>query len=492
MASIVIIGAGIGGLGSAMCLGRAGHAVTVIERDDTPLPADPDAAFEWQRTGAPQVRHTHAFLARLRNLLRDRYPDVLATLLDTGATEMDFISMMPEGMDRSRVDGDDDLVALSCRRTTFEWVLRRVVATEARVELLHGVSVEALVGTPTTPGAPARVTGVRLDDGRELSADMVIDAGGRRSPVAARLAALGVEVDETEEDTGIVYFSRFYHLNEGREPPPQVGPIGGDLGYLKYGVFLGDRRTFSITLAAQAHDDLLRTHLRDPATFERVAAQLPATRPFVIEGLASPISDVNVMARLVNRSRTFTDPAGEPLVAGYVALGDAHTCSNPLYGRGCSLAIVQAQLLTDAWAAHPHDVAAVGRDYEAGSAAEVVPWYRAAVAQDAATRADHAGAPGGDEHPLRGLLRDGILPAMRTDPVVLRAFLRMFNLLTPPDALFTDLDVIGRVWRCFEMRDERPPEEPLGPARDALLAAIDLPEGASPTRTVAFEGGRSR
>ena len=36
-----------------------------------------------------------------------------------------------------------------------------------------------------------------------------------------------------------------------------------------------------------------------------------------------------------------------PLVAGFHAVGDCHTATNPLYGRGCSLAMVQAQVLAD-------------------------------------------------------------------------------------------------------------------------------------------------
>ncbi len=68
---IIVVGGGIAGLGTALACARDGHEVTVLERDDTPMPPNPDAAFEWQRTGAPQVRHSHAFLARLRNLLRE-------------------------------------------------------------------------------------------------------------------------------------------------------------------------------------------------------------------------------------------------------------------------------------------------------------------------------------------------------------------------------------------------------------------------------------
>jgi len=35
----------------------------------------------------------------------------------------------------------------------------------------------------------------------------------------------------------------------GADVPPAAGPIGGDLGYLKYATFIGDNRSFSVTFA---------------------------------------------------------------------------------------------------------------------------------------------------------------------------------------------------------------------------------------------------
>ena len=130
-------------------------------------------------------------------------------------------------------------------------------------------------------------------------------------------------------------------------------------------------------------------------------------------------------------------------------MGDAHTCTNPLYGRGCSLAMVQAQLVADALADAARRRRGVGRAYEAACGAEMHPWYRASVAQDEMNRQDaardravaageitvEAATAAAEENPVRAMLRDGLLPAMRVDPVVLRAFLRMFNLLEPPDSL---------------------------------------------------------
>jgi glycine/D-amino acid oxidase-like deaminating enzyme len=45
VARIVVVGAGVAGLGTALCASRSGHRVTLVERDDTPLPPDPDGAF---------------------------------------------------------------------------------------------------------------------------------------------------------------------------------------------------------------------------------------------------------------------------------------------------------------------------------------------------------------------------------------------------------------------------------------------------------------
>ena len=208
------------------------------------------------------------------------------------------------------------------------------------------------------------------------------------------------------------------------------------------------------------------------------------------------------MAGLLNRRRRFLDDDGAPRVLGLHAVGDAHTCTNPLYGRGCSLAMVQAQLFADSLDEHGTDHLGRALAFEASSATEITPWYRAAVAQDRMGRGAPGSSSGGapvaapddqvdpaaDPVPARAgdapvdpndvareLLRDGLFPALRVDPVVLRAFLAMFNLLRPPDSLLRDGDVISRVMAVYADRDARPPEPPAGPGRTELLALLDRP-----------------
>jgi flavin-dependent dehydrogenase len=225
----------------------------------------------------------------------------------------------------------------------------------------------------------------------------------------------------------------------------------------------------------------LRKRLTDPATFDACARELVATAPY-LDGRAEPITEqVHVMAGLLNRRREYM-PGGRPAATGIVPVGDAVLCTNPLYGRGCSIAFWGAHLLADAVAAHTGDTVAIAHAYDASLQAEILPWYRSGVEQDAEARRvaaallageDPDGDTGDPRTLMRSVFRDGLVPAMRTDAVVLRAFFRSLNLLTSPDAMMKDADVGARVFAVWQDREHRPPEPALGPKRrDDLMELL--------------------
>jgi 2-polyprenyl-6-methoxyphenol hydroxylase-like FAD-dependent oxidoreductase len=491
---VAVVGGSVAGLAVALALAGSGRRVTVLERDWAPLPATPLEAFEsWQRPGAPQTRHAHAFLSRLRGLLRDRSPELLAKLVAVGAEELRFGDMLPPGLRGTPLLPEDgDFTLLACRRTTFEWMLRRHILETGLAELRDGILVTGLEGTP---GARPRIRGVRLRErgGREqtLAADLVIDASGRRSKLAAWLAALGApELRSESAPCGIFYSSRFYKLRDGVTPPTQQGLVAADLGYLKYAVFPGDSHIFSVTLAASPEDAPLRAVRREEA-FAAVTEALPTVCEWTDPRVSLPASDVHTLASLKG-TRRFVVEQGEPVALGVAAVGDALIHTNPITGRGCSLAFVNAWLLADALREHAGDPRDLALALDAAVTKEIVPWYEAARAQDAdAIAVGEIQRRGGDpfRHEradgsvdpqawVRALVRDGLIPALGEDATVLRAFLRMFNLLSPPQAIFQTPEIFARVLASFARRGERKPVS-MGPTRDELLARLETARDSS-------------
>src|SRR5690606_5986702 len=136
------------------------------------------------------------------------------------------------------------------------------------------------------------VSGVRLRDGEELTADVVVAATGRRGDVPAWLRPLGVEVAEVVHESGLMYLSRWYHRPAEELPPDPK--LGGDLGYVKYLAVPGDGDTLSVTLAVRTADTALRSALSDPDTFDRACRLLPGPDLFFNDEAPplEPIGDV--------------------------------------------------------------------------------------------------------------------------------------------------------------------------------------------------------
>ncbi|MGZ8734465.1 MAG: NAD(P)/FAD-dependent oxidoreductase [Acidimicrobiia bacterium] len=437
--------------------------MVLFEADPLPIAADAEAAFAAERRGAPQVHQTHGFLARIVVELRERFPDVLDALLAAGCTTMPAV---PDYGDPQ--PGDADLAALIVRRTTFEWVLRQAMIAEPLIEARTGVRVTGVTGArqPWSDGVLV-VDGVELDDGSVFPANMVIASTGRRGAIPEWLGARGVDVPETIVESGLMYLSRWYRLPEGGFPV--VDPkFLGDLGFVKYIAVPGDGSTLSVTLAIRADDHDLRVALSDPERFELAGRALPGPDQFFAGGSLEPCGPVRPMGGLLNRIRRFVDDDGRPTVLGFHTIGDAHTCTNPLYGRGCSLAVVQALLVADVLAAHPDDPSARALAYEAGCRREIEPWFDVAVQMDelgADPNSPGIAGPGG-----KALA--AVFVAAATDPVIGRGLARFWNLLATPNDLMTDGELITRMAAVMADPDAYPVPPRTGPSRTELLETV--------------------
>jgi len=493
----IVIGGSVTGLGAGLALTSDGHRVTILEADSAPMPDSHLGAFDWDRHGSPQTKHSHALLARLYLFIRDRAPGLLEKILACGADELRFVDRARQLFGEVELqDGDEDIVLLACRRSTFEWVLRRHILDTGLVDFRDGITVTGLTSVRDEATGVPRVTGVKVRgaDGSccELEGDLIVDASGRRSKLRHWLAEIGTPVVRQEsEPCGIFYTSRFYRLNPGVEPPELDGGIvGADLGYLKVGLFPGDSRIFSLTLAADPHDDVMRKILHEPG-FDAVAAAIPVAASWTTDSISHAISGVNAMANLTN-TRRFLVEDGEPLALGVCAIGDALIHTNPIVGRGCSLGWVGAFALADSIRKYPSDLRALALELDGHIERDVVPWYAMQLQQDRdAIEVAEAQRRGenpyqvvrddGTNNPkafMRSVLREGLLPALQEDVTLMRTFMRAMNLLDRPNDLMSRPDVMQRVLASYQQRDQRPPVVQ-GPGRREMLEILERVDRAA-------------
>ncbi|MEM9407610.1 MAG: FAD-dependent oxidoreductase, partial [Acidobacteriota bacterium] len=294
--TIVVVGAGIAGLGTTMALHKRGQHVVLLDRDPPPPSEGPAAAFEnWDRRGVAHLRQSHVFIGLLYGLIREEHPRLLEMLLEAGCRELRFEDGLPVELRPSyrKRPGDEEMTFLSSRRTTLELVMRRYVESLDGVEIRTGRRVrEVLVDRS---GAIPVLQGVKVTDveGAEqtILGDVVVDACGRSTRFPQWLSEHGVVCQNDEEDAEIQYFTRHYRLLEGQEEPPRGRtPPNGDLTFLKFGVFPGDNGCFSITLALPTREAELRRAVKHGESFDRICSMLPGLAPWTDPQRAAPTS----------------------------------------------------------------------------------------------------------------------------------------------------------------------------------------------------------
>jgi 2-polyprenyl-6-methoxyphenol hydroxylase-like FAD-dependent oxidoreductase len=468
MTRILILGAGLGGLCTALLLARDGHEVTVLERDPAgpPPPERADTAWEsWQRRGVNQFRLPHFMLPRWWSELRAELPEVRYPLEAAGARYLNLVAALPVERRGPMRDGDERFDTVTARRPVLEAALS-ASAEAAGVRIRRGVTITGL--TTDGPAPVPRVTGVLTEDGAAIGADLVVDCGGRRSALSSWLQAAGARRPvEERADCGFVYYGRHFRSRTG-EQPAVLNNLLQNYESLSTITLPADNGTWSVVLTTSSRDKALRV-LREPARWHAAVSRYPLIAHWAD---AEPISGVDVMAGIEDRYRRFVVD-GQPVATGVVAVGDAWACTNPSVGRGAAIALVHARVLRDLLReTEPEDHDKFVRRFDELTTQAAEPLYRATLWYDrhrlAEIDADIAGTPYRTDD-QRWPISKALFAASLTDPDLARGYTSVAGFVATPDEVLAAPGVVDRVVALGMAA----PRYPLpGPTRGELLESL--------------------
>jgi len=448
----VVIGASMAGLSAAAVLASRFAHVVIVERDEVAdHPAD--------RKGVPQGRHAHGLLPPGMIRLEGWFPGLVDELVADGAPLVDIGNDASWHQGGYRLRFDTGLKGPLGSRALLEFHVRRRTLALPNVTLRAGAGVTSL----RTTADGATVTGVTLDDGSTLSADLVVDASGRQGRSLRWLADLGYEAPPvTEVDIDVAYASRIV----SRDPDAGTGYkfalvlAGPPTG--RQGVAFpleGDR--WIVTLAG-LHGERPPT---DDAGFLAFARSLPSPEIAELIESTTPLGPI-VTHRLHSNQRRHVEKMRR-VPGGLVLLGDAVCSFNPTYGQGMTTATLQAEALGQALDRHATlDARFVKASYKRQAKAITAAWQITTGADFALPATTGTKSPGTD---LLNRYMPHVFRAAQVDRDVCLRVIEVTCLLKPPPALLTPRMLV-KVFRAARRLPAAPVAAPTPTERDSVAA----------------------
>lgn len=419
----VVVGASMSGLLTARVLTEAFDRVTVVDRDE--LPGEVAA-----RRGVPQGRHPHGLLARGREILEELFPGLTSELVEHGAAIGDM-----QGDARWYTDGHllrqspIGMQAVALSRPLLEDRVRARVLALPEVELVAPAQLVDLVA------ADGRVSGVRVHRGGAtaggadeelLPADLVVDATGRGSHTPAWLGSHGFDRPaESRIEVDLRYTSWVVPRYDGDLDGDRACLVGATVARQRFGAALAIEGNRWIIGAGGYHGDTAPTDL---AGFRAFATGLPAPEIAQLMADREPVGGPWSYHFVSSTRRHYERLTRFP--RGLVVTGDAVSSFNPVYGQGITVAAAEALVLRDLLAVGSDDLA---RQFFRRAARLVdVAWDMAAGGD---LRLPAVPGPRPARVRLVNAYVSRVQAAAAVDPEVGAAFLRVANLIDPPESL---------------------------------------------------------
>jgi len=358
--SAVVIGASMAGLSAARVLSERFGSVTVLDRDTLPDDGKP-------RRGVPQGAHGHILLVSGLRELAALFPGLEEELVAAGGTRFDTgLGLCTYRYGGRWFPAPTGLGLVSMSRPRLEAIVRDRVAKLPSVTIRDQVAVAALAGTQ------AGMTGVVLDTGETLPADLVVDCSGRGSRSDRWLSEFGFPAPEQLEiKIGVTYSTRLYRRRPDDLPDwTAIFTLPAPPHEKWFGIALPLEDDRWLVGLGGWHVD---SPPDDAASFEAAALSLPDPILADLMARVEPLTDPLTYRFPSSRRRLFEKL--DRLPAGYLALGDAICSFNPIYGQGMTCAAKEAVALGAALDRHDRADAGMAREYYR-AAAELIgtPW----------------------------------------------------------------------------------------------------------------------
>jgi 2-polyprenyl-6-methoxyphenol hydroxylase-like FAD-dependent oxidoreductase len=328
------VGASIAGLLATRVLADHFDHVTLIDRDTKPSTPAP-------RKGIPQGNHVHNLLLRGMRILEAFFPGFIEEATAAGAPMVDvgreFLWYQHFGW-KLHVPGHYDCLFMS--RPLLEAILDRRVQALPNVVLRDRTAVRTF-----RLGSNGVVSGVSLDDGTELEADLLVDATGRGSQLPKWLQRVGYPaVSEARVKIDLGYASRRFRRQPG---VPDGGTSIGDR-WLATAVIPTAPQTRGAAAFPIEGDEWLVTLLgwvrdhppADEEGFRDFAKSLPMSVVYETIIRTEPTSDI-VLHRFPSNFRRYYERATLP--RRLLVVGDSVCSFNPGFGQGMTVAAMQVE-----------------------------------------------------------------------------------------------------------------------------------------------------